>query len=125
MPDSLPDPAPSNDRVDLEIPPEVLYQIIAMTCGEYVDTVIMEEPVHPQIGQADNVEPPDIEPDTSEQNPFISLSRTSHQIREITLAVMSRGMSIPRQPDGRYEETQSHGIHGHLVPFAHLNLGWH
>lgn len=115
MPDSVPGLANSSDRGDLEIPPEVLYHIIAMTCGEYVDTVIMEEPVHPQIGQADDAEPPaDVEPDTSEQNPVISLSRTSHQIREITLAVMSRGMTIPRQPDGRYVKSISHGVRGYL-----------
>lgn len=78
------------------VPTELLHSIIAIACAEYIDELIMERPLEISlVGGTPS-------PDPLEENPVVSLLQVSSQVREITLDILSRGMGILRQQDGRY-----------------------
>lgn len=79
--------------VKSHIPTELLHSIIAIACAEYIDELIMERPLEGTLIGS---------PDIPEENPVVALLSVSNQVREITLDILSRGMGIQRQHDGRH-----------------------
>lgn len=93
------------------IPTELLGDIIAVVCGEYIDGLIMdsEEAQNPESESSKIARksefatdyPDVIGPNALHDNPITALLQVSYQVREITLNTLSKGMSIARQQDGR------------------------
>lgn len=92
------------------LPPEILLQIIAGLCGEYIDELIAEgHERRTSVWAGDTsdseddvqMEKQDVLPDSTENNPVVALLRSSYQLREVTLTVLSEGLEVPRGDDGR------------------------
>lgn len=64
-----------------ELAPELLYNIVAYVCVEYIDNYY------------DLI----IQPDDEEDNPIVSLLRVSHRVRDITQKVINDTLRSPFQ----------------------------
>lgn len=93
------------------LPTELLHNVIALCCGDYIDSLIFEaqdsqprfdlKKSLPSNGDA-STDPIDTrESLLLKENPITAFLQVSYQVREITLSILSQGMSIPRQEDGR------------------------
>ncbi|KAI0696809.1 hypothetical protein BC835DRAFT_1414041 [Cytidiella melzeri] len=72
-----------------ELPPEILYHIVALTCVEYIDERI-GTPLKQLVSKEDG-------------NPIIPLLQTNHQLRKITQKVLFDALGVATNEDGRYK----------------------
>lgn len=94
------------------LPPEILLEIISSLCGEYIDELIAEGHERRTTVWAvdfsdseiddEQTDKQDLLPDCTESNPVVALLRSTYQLREVTLTVLSEGLEVPRGCDGRY-----------------------
>ncbi|KAJ3474671.1 hypothetical protein NLI96_g12328 [Meripilus lineatus] len=95
------------------LPCELIHEIIATFCGEYIDSLIQNPDGPPELNfqlhkdgiqhdSTTNTSPDEVvnELPVSAIKPIINLLETSSQVRELTLSTLSLGMSIPRDEDG-------------------------
>ncbi len=98
-------------------PNEVLHEILALFCGEFIDSLIVSayDPENEVTDSNSDARGGDSLESTSpetigtskegsnppEANAIVSLLQTSYRVREMTLSILSQGMSIPRGDDGR------------------------